>query len=325
MTFSNLRRLNEIRIAFPTDEDGLVGRECPNPDCLGYFKVKFGTGLEGANLPCHCPYCGHVSGHDDFWTQEQIAYARSVALDTIQDALRRDTQEWDRELRASTRNSFIKLSMEFKGQHHPIRYYREKKLETKVVCDNCTLEYAIYGVFAYCPDCSTHNSLQILKKNLELAGKELTLAAAAEDRDLASYMTSDALENAVSAFDGFGREVCSLHSYQAVDPAKAGAISFQNLPKARSAVTSNFGYDPAGVLDPDDWTFCVQCFQKRHLLAHTMGVIDRQYIEITHDPTAVVGRRITVDASEVQRLIDVLMTMGAGLITRLSQAGISSP
>ena len=321
MSFSNLRRLNQIRISFPTDEDGLVGRECPNPDCLGYFKVKLGTGLKGANMPCHCPYCGHVSGHDHFWTQEQIAYARSVALNKIQDALRRDTQEWDRELRASTRNSFIKLSMEFKGQHHPIRYYREKQLETKVVCDNCTLEYAIYGVFAYCPDCGAHNSLQILKKNLELAAKELTLAAAAEDHDLAKYLTSDALENAVSAFDGFGREVCSLHSDQAADPAKARAISFQNLPKAGSAVTSNFGYDLAGVLAPNDWAFCVQCFQKRHLLAHTMGVIDRQYIDITHDPTAAVGRRITVDASEVQRLIDVLLRMGAQLIEKLDTSG----
>ena len=31
---------------------------------------------------------------------------------------------------------------------HPIRQYREKRLETEVVCDRCTLHYAIYGVFA---------------------------------------------------------------------------------------------------------------------------------------------------------------------------------
>lgn len=29
------------------DEDGFAGRECPNKDCGGYFKIGFGTGLEG--------------------------------------------------------------------------------------------------------------------------------------------------------------------------------------------------------------------------------------------------------------------------------------
>jgi len=132
----------------PADENGLVGRECPNPECLGYFKVKFGTGLKGENLPCHCPYCGHTAGHDHFWTQDQLAYARSIMENEVSKALKADTQEWDRELRQSTQNSLLKLSVEFKGHSHPIRYYREKQLETHVTCDNCTLEYAIYGVFA---------------------------------------------------------------------------------------------------------------------------------------------------------------------------------
>jgi len=90
---------------------------------------------------------------------------------------------------------------------HPISYYREKKLETEVVCDNCTLRYAIYGVFGWCPDCGTHNSFQILTKNLELAKKELALAEKAE-KDLAEHLIGDALENVVSAFDGFGRQLC---------------------------------------------------------------------------------------------------------------------
>jgi len=34
-SFRNLKRLEDgIRVSIPTDEDGLVGRECPNPDCL---------------------------------------------------------------------------------------------------------------------------------------------------------------------------------------------------------------------------------------------------------------------------------------------------
>ena len=70
----------------------------------------------------------------------------------------------------------IGVSMKIQpGSPHPIRYYREKKLETEVTCSGCTLQYAIYGVFGYCPDCGVHNSFQILQKNLELVAKELQI------------------------------------------------------------------------------------------------------------------------------------------------------
>jgi hypothetical protein len=46
-----------------------------------------------------------------------------------------------------------------------------------------------------------------LTKNLELAKKKLALAEKAE-KDLAEHLIGDALENVVSAFDGFGRQLC---------------------------------------------------------------------------------------------------------------------
>jgi hypothetical protein len=43
----------------------------------------------------------------------------------------------------------------------------DSERETALTCERCTLQYTIYGVFAFCPDCAAHNSLQILKKNFE--------------------------------------------------------------------------------------------------------------------------------------------------------------
>ena len=144
----------------------------------------------------------------------------------------------------------------------PIRYYREKELETAVICDGCTLRYAIYGVFGWCPDCGTPSSLQILLKNLELARKELTLAATAET-DLANYLIGDALENAVSALDGFGRAICARRSAD---------IRFQSVSGARRKIQDTFGFDFADGLRPDEWECACRAFQKRHLPAHKMGV-----------------------------------------------------
>lgn len=308
-----------IQVPIKADEEGFIGRECPEKKCLGYFKIQPGTGMTGDNLPCYCPYCGHKDPHDHFWTQEQLAYAKSIALREIGDYFHRELKKIEFDIKP--RGGFgIGVSMKVKqGAREPIRHYREKTLETIVVCGECTLRYAVYGVFAFCPDCGLHNSQQILTKNCELARKQIELAASVEDADLKRHLLEDALENAVSAFDGFGREACRVHAAKTTNQAKAEAISFQNLTFAASNVQKVFGIDlPAGV-DPDEWAFAVRCFQKRHLLAHTMGVIDEKYLAATSDPTAVAGRRVQVVADEVHQLLEVVQKLGEHLVTRLRE------
>ena len=196
------------------------------------------------------------------------------------------------------------------GARHPIQYYREKELETEVVCDACTLRYAIYGVFGWCPDCGIHNSVQILSKNFEIARKELTLAETVE-KDLGDHLIGDALENIVSAFDGFGREISSR---------KGVEIRFQNLPGARRNVQDKFGFDFADALTADQWQYVCRVFQKRHLLAHKMGVIDDDYVLKASDVGAVAGRKVQVSAEEVNSSIEIIELLGRKLF-----AGILTP
>lgn len=158
---------NQISIPIKTDKDGYLGRECPNTECEEYFKITPGTGIKGP-APCHCPYCGHEGDQQTFWTKQQIEYAKSVAMSKLVGALRQDLKSM--EFDHKPRGAFgIGVSMKLKpGAPVPIRWYRENDLETEIVCDQCTLRYAIYGVFGWCPDCGVHNSFQILTKNLEL-------------------------------------------------------------------------------------------------------------------------------------------------------------
>ena len=252
-----------------------------------------------------------------FNTPEQIDYAKSVAINQIKDAIGQDMQSWGRELEGSTRNSFIKISIDYKSHPQPIRYYQEKQIETFVTCDLCTLEYAIFGVFAFCPDCGTHNSLQILNKNLELVEKEIALAGGIEDTEIAKRLIEDALENAISSFDGFGSATARAYSNKASDPDQAKEISFQNLEGARKKVQTIFGFDLAGDIDTGDWVFVVRCFQKRHLLAHTMGVIDEEYVKKAHDLQAVAGRKIVIAPDEVIKLVGLLRAIGKNFVDNL--------
>lgn len=305
----NLRRLgNNISVPITADEHGFAGRECPLPDCEGYFKIEFGTGLKGEGLPCHCPYCGHVAGHDQFWTKEQIEYAKSVAIRRITDAVHKDLKSL--EFDHKPKGAFgIGISMKVKPAHPtPIRYYREKQLETEIVCANCTLRYSVYGVFAFCPDCGQHNSLQILDKNLEVVGKMLELAMGAE-KALAERLIENALEDCVSAFDGFGRELCRIHANRASNPAKAERMSFQNLDGAKTGYLDLFGIDLPASVAAEEWRAAVRAFQKRHLIAHKLGVVDQDYIARSGDTRTVVGRKIGVDAEEVKALATIISNL----------------
>lgn len=301
----------KFNITIPKDEDGLIGRECPLPECESYFKLQPGTGLKGEDLPCHCPYCGHKDSSDKFFTKAQIEYAKSIVLNQVTGAVLKDLKALEFNHRPS--GGFgIGISMKVTGQPSAIRHYREQQLETDLVCESCTLHYTIYGVFGFCPDCGVHNSIQILKKNLELVEKMLDLAEK-QEAAVAQTLIENALEDCISSFDGFGRESCRLKSSTAVSPSKAAEIRFQNIGAARLRMQEQFGVDIAVNLDAAEWAAVRRGFQKRHLLAHKMGVVDEEYLAAMNDSSMSIGRKINVQSSEVRELAESLRKIGEQL------------
>lgn len=301
---------DRVNVQIPIDEHGFLGRECPAEDCLGYFKIKPGTGLSGQDLLCHCPYCGHTASPNSFWTKEQIEYAKSVVYQRFADAIRKDLKQF--EFDHPPRGAFgIGISMKLQpGPLPPLRHYREQKLETDVVCDGCTVHYAVFGLFAYCPDCGIHNSRQVLQRNLALVARQLDLAESVEDDDLARHLVEDALENCVSSFDGFGRETCRVRASLSRNAERASNLSFQNLGKAAEAMRALFGVDLASAVSSEVWSQLARAFHKRHLLAHRSGIIDEKYVESSGDSGAIPGRRVIVTPAEVTEVAEILSGLG---------------
>lgn len=312
----------QFSISIPADEDGLTGRECPVPECEGYFKIQLGTGLKGENLPCHCPYCGHADEADKFFTKAQAEYAKSIVLNKVTGALIKDLKSLEFNHRPS--GGFgIGISMKVTGQPTPIRYYREEQLETEVVCDQCTLRYMIYGVFGFCPDCGVHNSVQILNANLQLVEKMVAVAET-QEQSVAQSLIQNGLEDCVSAFDGFGRELCRVHIEGTTEPAKVEKTSFQNIEGARQNVKMLFGVDFAADLPDEEWNLAVRAFQKRHVLSHKMGVADEGYIRKSGDKQVVVGRKVNVDANEVRELARIIGKLGRDFSDAMKNRSVSS-
>jgi hypothetical protein len=275
------------------------------------------TGLSGSDLPCHCPYCGQVGQHDQFWTKEQVEYAHSMAFRVITAAVQEDLKSFEVEI--TPKGAFgIGVSMKVQpGPLPPIRQYREKSLETEILCDTCGLVYAVYGVFAYCPDCGSHNSLLILARNLDLIDKQLDLAMHQEDSELQRHLIEDAFENCVSVFDAFARQAVAVRANKSKDPGKARTISFQNLDRAAERLSDLLGVNLKSGCSLDEWKFAATCFMRRHLIAHRAGVVDQNYIDRSTDRAAVLGRRIRIEQSEVRRLAAGVRSLGHHLVAQM--------
>lgn len=308
-----------IPVSIPTDEMGYIGRECPNPDCEGYFKILNGTGLKGIQ-DCYCPYCGYQDNQQHFVTKDQIEYAKSVVLRKVTDSLTKELKKL--EFESKPRGSFgIGISMKVKpGQIPPIHLYREPDLEKYIECPNCTLKYAVYGIFAFCPDCGQHNSLQILHANMEIIRKMIEMASLSSP-DVAEKLIENALEDCISSFDGFGREVCRINNSKAKFPNKTLKISFQSLDGANANIQQYFGFRLENEIDNEEWESANISFQKRHLLTHTMGIIDDEYVRRSGDSSVIVGRKVIVTADEVLKLIPTIEKLAESMINSMESLG----
>jgi hypothetical protein len=306
-----------INVSLPADESGYIGRECPIDGCEGYFKVKPGTGLTG-DIPCYCPYCGYSASPKEFFTKDQIEYAKSVAFREVVHAFRQELKKLEFDIKPPRGSFGIGISMKLKpGTPIPLKRYRELSLETNIGCSNCTLAYAVYGVFAFCPDCGEHNSLQILQNNLDLVRKQILLAEAQADAEFRRYLLEDALENCVSSFDGFARETCRIRACRSRDAGKCTSLSFQNLRRSSDKVYGLFGINMKQAISEADWNFAQIAFMRRHLIAHRGGVIDKQFLEETGEPSQLRGRRVVTASSDVDRLCGVILAVGTFLINHL--------
>ena len=309
---------SQINVSIRRDEEGHIGRECPIAACEGYFKIKPCTGLTGKDLPCHCPYCGHVASPKKFFTKDQIEFAKSVAFRELAGAFRNELKKMEFDIKP--RGAFgIGISMKLKpGQPIPLKRYCERTLETHVCCSNCTLDYSVYGIFAFCPDCGTHNSLQILQKNISLVRKQLSLADAQDDAELKRHLIEDALENCVSSFDGFAREACRITGSRSGDTRHCVNLPFQNLPRAAKRLVSLFGVDITKSVSRAEWNAVHVGFMQRHVLAHRGGVIDQQYLDETGESRNLLGRRVAVTRVDVEHLAGTVLEIGNWLVDKLS-------
>ena len=305
----------EIQVNFTTDDNGMIGRECPAVDCRRYFKLRPGTGLN-TNVT-GCPYCGTKSAPSDFLTTDQKEYAISVAArDIVSPLFEKFTRNVERSNRRQPKG-LIRLDISVRYDPVPLHEYVEKQLETEVTCDRCSLVFAIYGVFASCPDCGRLNALETLVASLETVNKKLALSKDESiDEDLRRDFLKDALNGPVGAFDSYGK---AIRGRRAMIGLSTRSNLFQDI-EALDVELLAIGLPRVEqLIGTSSWEEVKWFFQARHIYQHNAGVVDDKFVAKQPAYAYMLGQILPLDADRLRQTIRELGVLAAELDSRIQQ------
>lgn len=320
-TIRALRHLDKISVPIEDDEEGFFDRECPSEDCLFQFKVLSEDWKSKVrDEEVFCPNCGHSDDSKKWWTQEQIEHAKKAALAqvtaSIRGAMKLDADRWNSR---RSRNSFISMTMKVdnKPQHVPLPPAAAKPMQLKITCPACECLYAVIGAAYFCPACG-HNAADLMfvqtvsgvRQSLDVLD---TLRAAIADRDTAEstarLLIENSLQNAVTAFQ---RCAESLFADLPSSP-KARRNAFQNIIEGDELWRSATGKSYVDHLSPSELNQLKLAFQQRHLLAHTQGIVDEDYVAKSGDTRYRPGQRLVIRADGVRELLGLIEKLVTGL------------
>lgn len=305
-----------LHITLPVDDEGMLGRQCPN--CHQYFKLKPGTGVPDIAATM-CPYCEFQSDSNGFATDEQIEYAQSIAIKRVLEPTLRDFQKSLKRLERQSRGSLIQFKAISTDLRFPIKYYKEKDLETMVECDNCGLVFAVYGVFASCPDCSRLNSMSMFKKSLEAVRKRLSIIdnVPQSESELRQGLITDAISAGVATFDSLGKRM--RKEFPEFIPSHPRNI-FQNLEALSDTLRDKLDFEIREHLGGDRFNQLSYMFQVRHIWIHNFGEADNNFVEKTGTDQSIIGSKIVPSKEEVLSFLDLVEGLGIEIRSRLGDS-----
>ncbi len=286
----------EIQVTLPLDQEGMLGRQCPADTCGRYFKVNPESG--GSVEVEACPYCEAPPDSQEFATPEQVEYAEGVAADQVADSMFARLQGIADQFNRQQRGGLIELRMDVERERPIPRPYSERLLETRVCCDTCTLEFAVYGVFASCPACQRLNALTTCLASLEVARKRVQHCDDPDiDNALRGQFPRDALRDTVAAFDSYGKALRAKYPDRLRPKAKTNL--FQDL-DALDAELQRAGLPAINIiLSPDEAARLNWFFQARNVYEHNAGVVDARFIEQVPRSAALRGRLLPLPQSHL--------------------------
>jgi uncharacterized Zn finger protein (UPF0148 family) len=304
----------KISVSISTDKDGYLDRECPSSGCMFEFKIHEDDWRDKVrDEEVFCAFCGHTAESDKWLTQEQVKNIEEAALGRVRQdigrAMKRDAENWNRQ---QPRNNFIRMTMKVNSRPEPILLPPQAgdPMRLKITCPACGCRYAGIGAAFFCPACG-HNAAEVVFSQA-MAGIRSALDSVASvrseiaDRDAAEtiirLIIEYGLQNVVTAFQRYAEALYARH----LSGFKARRNAFQNLAEGSDLWQAAFGKKYNDHLNATEMADLTRMFQQRHLLAHTQGLIDQDYVTRSGDTTYRVGQRLVVRETAVRECLGLI-------------------
>ena len=325
-----LRRLGGATTSIPVqisyDEEGYFDRECPSEECQFQFKVHSEDWkVKVRDEEVFCPFCGHTSLSSDWNTHEQHEHTKQAVIthlrSTVGGALKRDATRWNRR---QAPKSFISMTMtvDSRPQHVALPPSAAEPMRLKITCPSCECRYAVIGAAYFCPSCGHNAADQVFAQTIAGIRQSLdalnSVRGAIQDRDTAESTTRLIVENSLqNAITAFQRCVEAIFANLPSSPTSR-RNAFQNLAEGSQLWQVQTGKSYRDHLSEDELDRLTRSFQQRHLLAHTQGIVDEDYLRRSGDNRYRSGQRIVIRAAMVHDTIGLIERLITGLHTDLS-------
>jgi DNA-directed RNA polymerase subunit RPC12/RpoP len=134
-----------VNLDLPTDEAGMLPRQCPN--CDRQFAIHEETYTQEQYLNLRCPYCEWIGEFDEFLTEEQAAYGEAVAETEARQMLEEEFAEMFEDAFSGVGSSdFIEVetNMDEIDFGHPNTPSPHLTIETdQISCNYCDFQFAV--------------------------------------------------------------------------------------------------------------------------------------------------------------------------------------
>lgn len=318
----------EISIPINSDENGYFDKECP--ECMFQFKIKSEDWENKVNdNHFFCPMCRNESTSDSFYPSKQIQDAKKKSFDYIENEIHR-AMKTDANLfnRKQSNNKFITMSMQVKGLNTkkvilPIK--SAEIFEQKIECERCKSNFAVIGSAFFCPVCghnsiertfsNTMNRIKSSINNLSTIRKALDELNKDESQDTCQTIIEKGLLDCVVAFQRYCEVMYKKHKDS---KTKIPMNVFQRLDDGGKLWKDVLGKSYKDWLSENQYNQLNIFFQRRHLLQHKEGIVDKVYLNKSNDTKYKIEQRIIINERDVLDFVDFVISITDELRKRLN-------
>lgn len=180
------------------------------------------------------------------------------------------------------------------------------------MCEYCKCRYSFLGAAYFCPACGKenvpgnvmegfHNIENFISHNIKIKEALNTVLSAEDTESYFIQLIEEHYCKIVALFQKYSENMF-LGIPNSVN-IKIRKNLFQNIAESSQKWKELKGKGYDDIIDISTLTKINRHFQIRHLLSHTGGIIDQDFVDKINDKTYIIGKRISIDINELSDFI----------------------